>query len=117
MFYFNSLAFFVNSVKDETRQDSTFLDKYIAGRETFPSLNVKASSNSTELENKKGGCARKNKKKDNGLEEDKEYLLKLTAKMDETKGSQAMAMKISLQANQALEFINGRSTFWDQIDN
>ena len=121
MFSFNGLTIFVRKVQSKTVKDPKFLDKYLAGTESLPPLSFKNTSTrwtaaaSGELGNKQGDAGKK-KKKETGLSEDNKYLAKLAKMMDKEKGSQSIAGKISLQANQALEFMNGRSSFWDQIE-
>ena len=125
MFSFNGIAMFVKKVQHKTKQDPKFLDNYLAGKDKFPPLSSLGSTTrwtaaaDGQLATKQGGvgCGGKTGKKETNLNEDKRYLQNLAKMMDGEKQNKSIAGKISLQANQALDFINGRSSFWDQIEN
>ena len=121
MFSFSGLTIFMRKVKSKTEKDPEFLDKFLAGRETIPPLSFQGSSSrwttaaSGELGNKQGDRGKKPGKKETSMAADKKYLQNLTKIMEKEKSSRGVAGRISNQANQALDFINGRSSFWDQI--
>ena len=121
IFAFQGITMFIKRVKKMVEEDSMFLDKYLAGKESFPALGFQGTANrwssaaSGHLAAKQGEKRTKNTKKEPSLKEDKKYLEYLSKIMDLEKGK-GVAGKISIQANQALEFLNGRSSFWNQIE-
>ena len=123
MFSFNGIAMFVKKVQQKTMQDPKFLDNYLVGKDKFPPLSFQGSTTrwtsaaAGQLATKQGRGGGKTGKKEANLGKFKRKLQYLAKMMDREKQNKSIAGKITLQANQALEFIKGRSSFWDQIEN
>ena len=118
IFCFKGIATFVKTVKTEIRKDPNFLDKLISGKQTMPKPVLNDSSTSGKLLDDQNVVVKKVKKKEKGLVEDRKYLSRLMKIMEEKNGSRrGIPARVSAQANQALEFIDGRSSFWEQTEN